>query len=40
MEVLDSQSMVLVNGEPVNGVETLRSGDRISIDGLTFRPLF
>lgn len=40
MEVLDSQAMVLVNGEPVNGVETLRSGDRISIDGLTFRPLF
>ena len=40
LEVLDPQASVLVNGEPAEGVRTLRSGDRISIDGLTFRPLF
>lgn len=40
LEVLDPQASVQVNGEPAEGVRTLRSGDRISIDGLTFRPLF
>lgn len=40
MEVLDPGLQVMVNEKPASKIQILRSGDRISIAGQTFRPMF